>query len=385
MQLETIRAVLTADSAQFVSGMNRAQLTMGRLTETSAQSHKALNILKSGMVGLATQATGTAGPVGKLAQGLLMFGGGGPLVLGVAAGIGVLSIAYQGLTRDARDNAKAQEDLVKALQGVGVHAQLTAAKITLSGLQAKQGAGQTVGETFSQFLNDMTGGAFGTSREQQKQGIASAIATQLNVIAGLEQQVAKWSKDIADNAEREAEARARTASLLRVVSDEGLLAAARLQGGSLFQRDQARMRGQLGNAIVRNDQAELNGDFFRIHAREIFLKSGISESVKQLGVSVGRQFVMGMLEGVQSLQDLFKMVFLSFLDFGLGQIFNKVLNVGSVVGVKSPPVGTVQFSLNASGMPAATNPLAAARDAQWQSFLRESVLVASSQGFRGAK
>ena len=49
---------------------------------------------------------------------------------------------------------------------------------------------------------------------------------------------------------------------------------------------------------------------------------------------------------------------------------------------KSVTPGAGLMTLNLGNMPAATNPLAATRDAQWQVFLKESLLVGRAGGFR---
>lgn len=382
MQLEPIRAVLTADSAQFVHGMNRARGSLDNLSVMSGRSHRALNVLKSGMVGLATQATGTAGPVGKLAQGLLMFGGGSTLILGVAAGVGVLALAYKSLTQDTKDAEEAQKDLVKALEGVGVHAQLTAARMKLG--QARGALGETDVSQKGVFGRMLDVFRSEGQRETERQAALREISAAENAVAIAVRDVAKWQKQVADETAREAAERARIASMLRVVPDSPVVA--QMVGESLFQRDQARMRAQLGGSIASQEVAKVSGDYFKFAARDIFLQSGISEQVRSFGISVGRQFIMGMIEGIESMQDLLKMVLMSLLDFGIGSLLNSIIpGGGSVLGIAGQTVGPAQFSLNMSGMPAASNPMAAARDAQWQSFLRESVLVAASQGFRGGK
>src|SRR5688572_10071757 len=108
---------------------------MGGLTMASGQSNRAIGILRNGMVGLAMQATGTVGPVGKLAQGLLMFGGGSGLVLGVAAGIGAIALAYNALTRDAREAKEANDEFMLSLAKIGPHARAVIERNKLTTLQ----------------------------------------------------------------------------------------------------------------------------------------------------------------------------------------------------------------------------------------------------------
>src|SRR5262245_35519806 len=161
MDLETIRARLVGDSTQFVAAFDRAERAVGGrggtggLSGAAMHSNRALNTLKGGMVSLAAQATGTSGPIAKLASGLLMFGGGSTLILGVAAGIGAISLAYRALTNDTRESEAAQKDLIKALEGVGVHAQLTAARIKLSEAREALGKAATSEQGFFRRIFDV--------------------------------------------------------------------------------------------------------------------------------------------------------------------------------------------------------------------------------------
>lgn len=64
---------------------------------------------------LATQATGTSGPVGSLLTNLAMFTVGGPIVAGVLIGIAAIAKAYDLITRGAKEAAKEQKALADAL------------------------------------------------------------------------------------------------------------------------------------------------------------------------------------------------------------------------------------------------------------------------------
>src|SRR6185436_2422437 len=135
MDLEVVRGRLVGDSSQFVTEMTRGARAMGTITTGAIGSTRAMSIMKNGMVGLAAQATGVAGPVGKLAQGLLMFGGGSGLVLGVAAGVGVIAMAYQALTKDAKEAEKANNDLLTSLGKISAHGRLIGERQKLKDLQ----------------------------------------------------------------------------------------------------------------------------------------------------------------------------------------------------------------------------------------------------------
>lgn len=77
---------------------------------STAQSNK----LKGAMTALAVQAAGTSGPVGQLAQTVLLFGGTGA-VAGVAAAVAVLAGGYRFLSTATREAREEQERLLQAL------------------------------------------------------------------------------------------------------------------------------------------------------------------------------------------------------------------------------------------------------------------------------
>lgn len=69
--------------------------SMFKTEQAATTSGKGVLALRQAITGLAFQATGTAGPVGRLASALLLFAGGSSLVIGVAAGIGAIATAYK--------------------------------------------------------------------------------------------------------------------------------------------------------------------------------------------------------------------------------------------------------------------------------------------------
>ena len=54
--------------------------------------------------------------MGRVAGGLLQLSGGNALVLGVVAGIGAIGLAIRLLSQDARDNAVAQDEMIKKFE-----------------------------------------------------------------------------------------------------------------------------------------------------------------------------------------------------------------------------------------------------------------------------
>jgi hypothetical protein len=74
---------------------------------------RGLNALEGGLRALAFEAVGVQGPIGRVAEGLLKFGGGSALVLGAAAGIGLIAGAYRLANAEAAKLAETNEKLTK--------------------------------------------------------------------------------------------------------------------------------------------------------------------------------------------------------------------------------------------------------------------------------
>ncbi len=98
---------------------NRMKGVLNATGKVSANTHdatRATHLLRTGLTGLAVEATGASGPVGHLAQSLLLFGGGATAVLGVAAAIGVLGLAYEKLTEKSRELSKEVDGIVESFR-----------------------------------------------------------------------------------------------------------------------------------------------------------------------------------------------------------------------------------------------------------------------------
>lgn len=90
----------------------------GVITKTGDVSTGAsfkVEMLRNSTRALAQQAAGVQGPVGGFLSQLLMMAGGSGLVVGVAAVIGVLALAYRALAAEAMKAEKAQQDAIDRL------------------------------------------------------------------------------------------------------------------------------------------------------------------------------------------------------------------------------------------------------------------------------
>ena len=86
-----------------------------RSTQAMEEGGRGVGHLRNAMSLVALEATGTAGPIGHLANALLLFGAGSSLTLGVAAGLAVIAGGYRLITKDARDAAESHQQFVDKL------------------------------------------------------------------------------------------------------------------------------------------------------------------------------------------------------------------------------------------------------------------------------
>lgn len=449
-----------ADASQFVAELEAAQGVLGGtgagggkagggLAGAAEKANHGTAILRHGLVGLAQQATGTAGPLGRIATGLLTLGGGSGLVLGVAAGIGVLALAIRGLTAEAHNDADALKAMDSALESMGTHGQIRSIRDQIADLERQRDEGslskfwtgvkgvlnegpiegaqnaqvkrvedfnQKIGvlqERLRELENDFQStfttplaDAIGSLREA-KLGMedTSESVTRLAErvrIARLEYQhfTPEQAKATA-GMERQAAEMKTGADALRNVQQalsEARIAAA---GGSPDARE-SRIAGFRALMQGANDEVAGRISQMSMETRELLRGVADMDQLRQIGVDAGKQLVMGMAEGMANMQDFLKSVFAMLMDFVLGKFFGLLfgqfggglglsgggagagggINLGGGGGISPSIVSPQQMGLNLSGMPAATNPLSAARDMQWQIFLRNSLLEASASGFR---
>ena len=84
----------------------RTQQAVTATGAAAVQGSRNFGIMRGAMTGLAIEATGVAGPLGRLASTALMFSGGGMLAVGVAAGAGAIGLAIRAMGAEAREAAE---------------------------------------------------------------------------------------------------------------------------------------------------------------------------------------------------------------------------------------------------------------------------------------
>lgn len=136
----------------------------------AGKSTQAVGLLRNGLVGLALSATGVPGPLGRIAQALLLFAGGGTAVLLIAGAIGAIGLAVNKLTAEtikSRDEAKKLVDRFKDFRGaatavddvaasmIQVQAQILAIQGRLAQAAQRTGVGLFLGAVAEFFTGNL--------------------------------------------------------------------------------------------------------------------------------------------------------------------------------------------------------------------------------------
>lgn len=104
---------LTKDKLLQLSGVSR-----GTNAAFASLSTGGVKRLEAGFQALAFQAAGVPGPLGKIASGAVLLGGGSGVLLGVAAAAGTLAVAWKALTTASSEATAAMERLKPKLTEV---------------------------------------------------------------------------------------------------------------------------------------------------------------------------------------------------------------------------------------------------------------------------
>lgn len=226
-------AVLEAQTAQFQARMDAAAQQLNRWNSATGSARRGTQLMRVGFEQLAMKATGLTGPLGKVVTSLGLMGAGGPVTLGVLAGVGAIALVYQGMTRDAREAQKATDDLIASLDKMGAHAQVLAARIKLGRAQTATGEGQGAGGVGSQFLSDISGGLFGVSGPEQSERRKRAVAAAQNELAAAQQHAANVEAAAQRRRNAELQKQAEITERVRRVNED----LARLRLGPLTQSE----------------------------------------------------------------------------------------------------------------------------------------------------
>ena len=180
---------------------------------------------------LAFQAVGIPGPLGRVASGLLQIGGGSALMVGAVAGLALVGFAIRALTKDARDNAQAQKDMIAEIAKLGPSGVAHAAQLKIADLIQERDQ-PTLAQRFKRaplLSGPRIGGGW---RPEELEQINREIAEQQNIIN-------KAMQDFADAATR---AKQDAALGMRQAIDRQKMSGALMPGGELASDLDVRQR-----------------------------------------------------------------------------------------------------------------------------------------------
>jgi len=435
--VETITARLEADTRQFEQNMARAGGTVDRLqTGTGGQTglvgaERHSRRLERSFRALAFSAAGIPGPLGNVVFALTqLVTKTGPLlaITGIFAGIAI-GVARANkelkemvdLLEKARSRVQREWDVINKKGGGTDPRDLGSLRTELARQIAR------ITEVQNQ-INAMAAGPERAALREQFKDIARTIAVLNGAILQLTETLRGESNQalvearyrfehVGDAAEDVEVAVARmrlgfqgmpkdiaaakvatdamTASLnAQTEADRKLLESMQMRRNEI--NDQLRtlqLRGLVDPKTIKEvipDQAVLD-----LRRQVEGWRDPLEEELRQLGTSLGKQFILGIITGMQSMEEFIKSAVIQILSFGVDQLLSGLFSGnrssgGGIFGVDTPSIGgasgsvigPASFSLSVGTLPAPTNPFALMRDAEWLRALTGSLIQARANGFR---
>lgn len=425
MVAEQIVVKLTADAAQFQAGMGRASQTTQRLGQAVGAAQPHVGRLERAMHGLAFTAIGIPGPLGNVAFALTqIITKTGPLlaVLGIFTGIAV------GINRAKKET----EEFAAILETARKRIERERQAIGKLGASADSHALRTLRESLRSERALLTSGPLGLGP-----GGASPAAAQANIAAvtqrtqdlqaAITQLTTALRRDLNESLaearyrfEHVRDSEASVAHHLRVMKNEAegwsrsaaaqnatiqeqidlltILAEVDRHAAGELKRSQQRILATGPGGLRGMDPRRLkpviaDQDVIDLRRQLEGVRSPLEEAMARLGQSAGKQLILGMVTGIQSMQDILKSIVVqligTLLDDAFGGFFGHLFGGGGpskgIGGLQKSgaKIAPASFSLNVpAGLSAPTTPFAVMRDAEWQKLLRGSLLVAHTDGFR---
>ena len=420
--LGDITVRLRADASQFTTGMQQAATATKTFYEGAEQAgefaagaERGIRRMEYGLGALATEAVGANHSIGMVTEGLLLFGGGSLAALSALGAIALAFGAFKDATFSTDALTKANDDLFKTLrEGVGttgdLRLKLDDLSQTFATLQEHIAVlrGPESGKSIWENVKEL----FGPSTQVQQIYDAIEATTAYNGILRLHgmilEEVTKKQDERAKSADREAEAidRARTEDeraanerIQRVYEEldrqnardnparkAGMAALARGFQGAVGAGDVIGMSQDQIDAITSNVDTVMT----RIRAELDKPAAEMQSRMYRTGYDAITRLIEGMLQGTKDMGKLVESVLLNFVIhlgeialFGAGgplSAASLLTGMAAGAGAVSSISGGARPAFNITVPPGST-PFDAARDATWQNALRESAVVAGSQGF----
>ena len=378
-----------------------------------------VNRLERAMGGMAFAAAGVPGPLGRIASILLQFSTGGLVTLAAITGIGLIGAAYNRLRDQTKDAAKEQDMLARAIEDTARRAREAAASRTISGIMAGTVPGGPRGPLLKGGVPQRPGLSTGSAAAGPfRLGITGEDLVMMRawdemlkessrLMQNLQPQLDLFFRSFVD---------ATALGKMNVIWDNwnASLETSREQMAELntlflslqtpadqFAMTVEKIMGALDKGLIGTDRANtmLQG------AADKLTASMTEPENLEPWVGTGEQLAQALLSGLThtlaggkfTLGSVLKSLAMTALNIvlsrGLSAAFAASGGVGTAVGTGAvfgaptmptmpTPMGSAPMILDFSGMPPAPNPVAAARDATWQQFFRETARSAAQSGFR---
>lgn len=404
IQLEEIRARLTADTAHFRAGFQSAEQAVQTFNARVPQTTRLVSTLKQGITTLAFQAAGLPGPLGKMSSTLLSFAGGSALVIGVTAGLGIIATAInraaeeaENLQKEAREASATLMDLMRSRQaalasaGPGQEGNLQARASTIRDAIRDLERQAAIQRGLVGLATNDAQRLIANQRVQETEDRIVALRRSLlevtQTLTRIDTDRSKSVSGILLNEQQTASALARTVALLKEINKLEL------------ERDAIKagvMGAKIGKAVADKPDFAAEARSLRQELEKAVLGEKAVTDYERMGDTIGRILADGILQGFQDSADLLRTIFAAVLNYALGGILGGIFSglggVGKAAaalkeggtfgggGVISPAM--MNLNVNTGSLPAAMTPFDVARDSQWQRVLRESALVAHHDGFR---
>lgn len=409
---------LRADVSQLEAGLRTAETGLNTLGTTGGKSRVSMARLQHALRGVAVNAAGLPGPLGRVSNLLLGFAPGGFATSAALAGLGAMALIWQAIAKNAaaareelERNAKALSEL-RNLRIGRIQEFLRPAFSEEQRLRAEIAALRARFPVAFQPGVDISAPWF---TQAEREAVAT-VAKLEDALRSLEQPFEQLIEHLEANARRIAELREELKTLGATVVGEGtrpgtfanlllrsiIDAEERKEVSDVvlslpnLQRVQDRLIGLMQRAWR---QAWRDLDMTQFMRWQIFQEQ-LTQGFRQLGQSAAQAFFDEfIMTGKVNLGRFFRSLVAAAVNVGITALFTAAgapvgpsmivgMGMGTAFGFsqRRPDLASgLTLTLDFANFPPATNPLAAARDRDWQKLLRESASYARASGFRFAE
>jgi hypothetical protein len=393
-------------------------------------ARRGLGTLRGAMVGLAGSMVGVRGPLNALVSGLLLFGTGGAIGAGVAAGLAALAFGFNKLRQGAKDAAEAVKTYADAWRALPEQQKVQTAA-DLAKLQAQQADINLRLAPLLESQRQAKAGGIATPalnkqiEELQKKFIevSTAVAGAMQKLSGFREDVAKTGTTVREallppleDIQRDLD---RWNANLRQQAEAVKDALSPLRE---YERALESLRELEALGLIGHEERLARGDQLRRAASDVgkpmfaSTKAQIKAEFDDLGLTAAGAFTRGFIrsafEGFKGFGSVLKNVFASLFEDALmqalrrlggggggsgilGFLFNTGVGfatggpagaaIGGAASIGIRPPGPPEFSGMNINVGPARDPISIARDAQWLAALAASNLQLEAGGFRLAR